>query len=668
MKETKSKKEKTKKEVEKTEKMEKSYDVKKLLKTEEWKELEDKKISKKEKKDITEELTNIYKDADGKIPDMSKIEHKKRSRAKMILIGLVIFFAFLAGLSWLGFFIFVPQKFSGQGVKLEITAPREIAGGEEISLLIKYENNENVPLGQAEIEVRYPEKFILKETKPQASNLQNNLWNLGSIPAGGKGEIEIKGQLFGEINTSETVQAALTYKPADFNSDFQKVAQAAIEIKNSFLEISVEGPEKVLVNDELVYKVKYKNTAQITFQNLKIKAFYPENFVFDSAKPESLKEDNSVWLIENLDPEKEGEIEITGSFVGDVEGSKELKMQIGFVINDRFNLQKENNFSLEVIKGETLLTLIVNGDNKDQAVNFGSPLNYSIVYKNNSQVEMEDIEIKITFETTSKDNKSLLDWESLDDESNGQVLGVQISEDVRSGTIVWTKRQIKDLASLGPNKEGMINFQIKIKDYETVSNWQFENFEIKSLAEMKIGQMGDIISESKLVQSNAIVLKLNSDLKLTAQARYFNDDEVAVGYGPVPPKVGEVTAYRIFWKLTNSLHEIENLKVSAFLPQSVNWSEKFEIEAGEIEFNKVTREIVWTLNRLPKNVQSVGINFEVTVKPSEEEAGKLLTLLEPTTATGTDKITSGVITLISDELNSDLKGDPQVEGKGIVGE
>ncbi len=666
MKKSEIKRKKEEKEIEKTEEAEKSYDARKFLKTEEWKEKEGKRISEKEKKDITKELINIYKGEDGKIPDMSKIEHKKRSKVKFILISLVVFFALLAGISWLGFFIFAPQKFSGEGVKLEIDAPGEIAGGEEVTLSIKYENNENVPLGHAEIEVRYPEGFILKEAKPQAANSQNNLWLLGSLSPGEKGEIEVIGQVFGEINTSKILQAVMTYKPADFNSDFQKVVQATIEIKNSYLEISVEGPEKALVNDKIIYKVKYKNISQTSFENLKIKAQYPENFVFDSAKPESLKEDNSVWLIESLSPEEEREIEITGAFVGDVEGSKELKMQIGFIADDKFNLQKESSFSLEVIKGEALLTLIVNGDNKDQAVYFGSPLNYSIVYKNNGQVEMKDIEIKITFETTSNNNKSLLDWDSLVDENNGQVTGTQISQNLRSGTILWTKKQIKELGSLEPDKEGTINFQIKSKDYESVKDWQFENFEIKSLVEIKIGQIGDLVSEPKLVQSNIIVLKLNSDLKLIAQARYFNDDEIAVGYGPVPPKVGETTAYRIFWRLTNSLHEIENLKISATLPQNISWSEKFDIEAGEIEFNKVTREIAWVLNRLPKDVQSISANFEVTVKPSDEDVGKLLTLLSPTTVTGQDKVSGGTITLISDELNSNLEGDPQVEGKGIV--
>lgn len=644
-----------------------SGDIKKLEKAEGWKELENKKMIRKEKKDIEKELINIYKDVDGKIPDMSKIEHKKRSKTKLVLIGLVIFFAFLAGLSWLGFFIFKPGKFSGEGVKLEITSPKEAAGGEEVTYLIKYDNGESVPLGQTEINLRYPEKFIFKEANPQPANSEN-LWSLGSIPAGGTGQIEIKGQLFGEINSSQTLQAVLTYKPADFNSDFQKVAQAVIEIKNSFLEISIEGQEKVLVNDKISYKVKYKNNSAAPFQNIKIKVLYPENFVFDSAKPENEKGDNASWLVSSLDSGAEGEIEVLGSFIGDVEGSEEFKMQIGFILDDSFYLQKEISVAVEVIRGEAPLTLIVNGDNKDRTLSFGDTLNYSIVYKNNSQVEMKDIEMKITLETTSRNNKSLLDWTSLVDENNGQVAGVQVSENLRSGAIAWTGQQVENLSSLSSGEENTINFQIEVKDFEDVRDWQIQDFEIKNLVEMKIRKMGDLISEPKVVQSNSITLKLNSDLKLVAQSRYFNDDNVAVGYGSIPPKVGETTAYRIFWKLTNSLHEIENLKVSAVLPQNINWPNKFEIDAGEINFNAATREVAWTLNRMPKDVQSVGVNFEIMITPDASLAGKILTLLSSTAAVGTDKVTGGVMAVNSGELDSNLEGDPQVEGKGVVGE
>jgi hypothetical protein len=393
---------------------------------------------------------------------------------------------------------------------------------------------------------------------------------------------------------------------------------------------------------------------------------YPENFVFDSAKPETEENDNTRWLIPSLENDKENEIELTGAFVGDVSGQREFKARIGFFLDNKFYFQSETTFPVEILKSDALLTLLVNGKNQDQNLNFGDMLNCSIVYKNNSQVEMNDVEIKAIFQTTSKNNTGLLDWQSLIDEKNGVVVGNQISPDIREGNITWTKRQIVDLASLSSGKEGTINFQIKIKNYELVKNWQLKNFEVQAYVEMKIGKLGSSATEPKIIKSNTIVFKLNSDTAFLAFARYFNDDDIAVGYGPVPPKVGETTAYRIFWRVTNSLHEIKNLKIKTVLPENVRWSEKYQIEAGNINYNPATREVTWTLNRLPNNVLENEVNFEITVLPKSEDKGKLLKLTNETSFEAIDAETGGTITLSSPELTSNLDGDPQVEGKGIV--
>lgn len=622
----------------------------------------DKKTDKREKKDIEKELIEIYKDPNGELPDMSKIYRKKRSRAKMVLICLAVFFAFLAALSWAGFFLFGSEKtFSGEKVSLEISAPEAAAGGEKIEYAIKYQNNESVPLGQAELEIRYPDDFIFQESDPSASEGQN-LWKLGSLAAGKNGEIKIKGSSTGALGSLQTLQAVLTYKPADFNSEFQKVATAVTKIGSSNLTAEINGPARVLAKAETAFKIKYKNTAAEPLQNIKISVVAPEDFAFTVKEGE--KEVTS-WDVTEILPSEEKELEFKGSFGEKAEGKKEFKVQIGFSQKDNFYLQKESIFETEVIQGFALLNLIVNGDTKDRPVNFGDTLNYSIAYQNKGKADLEDLEIKITLESTSRNNKMMLDWATLEDDRDGIVLGSQISPESRQGTITWTKRQVAGLAKLAAGGEGMINFRIKVKPYSDLSDWNVKDFQIKSSATVKIGKIGEETKE-ETVESNPIVFKLNSDLSLETQARYFNDDNIAVGSGPLPPEVGQTTAYRIFWKVKNSLHEVQNLKVSIVLPENIKWSNKSEIEAGEINFNEKTREVIWTLNRMPVDVKSLGVNFEVTVTPAEAEKGKLLTLLLSTNLEASDKSTEGVISLTVGALTSNLDGDPMAEGKGVV--
>jgi hypothetical protein len=620
------------------------------------------KIQTRDKKIIEKELFEIYKDPNGEIPDMSKIYHKKKSRAKRTLIGLVAFFAFLAALSWAGFFFFGQgRNFSGDKVTLEIITPATVAGGDMVEYTIKYKNGEGVPLGQAEIQAKMPETFVLSETVPAPSEGEN-LWRLGSLSAGKEGEIKVRGILRGAIDNLEAFQAVLTYKPADFNSEFQKVATAVMKIDHSVLDLELSGPSRILTKSEALFKIKYKNTAAISLQNVRISVPAPQGFSFKEKADEA---GALNWDLAEILPSEEKEIEFHGSFGEAVEGEKEIKVEIGFVSGDKFYLQKESVFKTNVLAGAMVVTLVANGDSKDRTINFGDTLNYSIAYQNKDKADLSEIEIKMVFESTSRNNKMILDWATLKDDEDGVVLGTQLSPEVRQGTITWTKRQVPALAKLVPGAEGMINFQIKLKPFSEFQGWDTKDFEIKSLVAVKIGKMGSETGE-ETISSNTINLKVNTNLGFQTEARYFNDDNIAVGSGPLPPRAGEVTAYRIFWTVTNSLHEIENLRVSTVLPENINWSNKYEITAGELKFNEATREVAWTLNRMPLDVQSLGTNFEVTVTPTAAEKGKLLTLLLGTNLTATDKSTGGIITKVTDALTSNLLGDPAAEGKGIV--
>jgi hypothetical protein len=472
----------------------------------------------------------------------------------------------------------------------------------------------------------------------------------------------MKGYLRGEINSLQTLQAVFSYKPGNFNSDFQKVATAVTKIESSSLAIEISGPTRVLGGSEAAFKVKYKNISTKDIENIRIVVNAPSDFSFD--KKEGEKEINS-WDISKIEAEKEGEMEFSGIFGATAEGKKELKVQIGLVNEDDFALQAESVYSLDIAQGAMLLTLVMNGETKDRSVNFGDALNYSINFKNKDQVEIGDVEVEMIFESTSKENKMVLDWSSLQDENKGVILGNQLTPDIRQGKITWTKRQTQKLAKLAPGEEGSINFQIRVRPSVDFGNWGVRDFGIKSTASVKIGKIGGEIKEEK-IDGNIINLKINSDLAFEAEARYFNDDNIAVGSGSLPPKVGETTAYRIFWTASNSLHEIENIKVTATLPANIKWSNKVDIGSGEIKFNESTRKVEWTLNKIPISIRSVGVNFEVTVIPGEADRGKFITLTENTILQAQDKSTGGAITKMVLPLTSNLDGDPMAEGKGIV--
>ena len=84
-------------------------------------------------------------------------------------------------------------------------------------------------------------------------------------------------------------------------------------------------------------------------------------------------------------------------------------------------------------------------------------------------------------------------------------------------------------------------------------------------------------------------------MAIIAEARYYSEDNVPLGLGPIEPRVGEESTYNIRLVLTNNLHNVENVQVQAKLPNTVVWSDKENHERGDLFFKAATNEVVWNI-------------------------------------------------------------------------
>ena len=180
--------------------------------------------------ELTEELTAIYGPA-GEASDMNVMEKTSDSKLHHALIGLVVFFGVLTAVSWAGFFLFSPaaNKFNGERVELAIDGNAGVTSGELTTYVVKWKNNERMPLGTASLEVHMPAGFTVKSTVPNA--LSGLTWRLGAIGTEKDGSVSITGVMLAPASKELDIQAILTYRPADFNSEFQKVATRTVTVE-----------------------------------------------------------------------------------------------------------------------------------------------------------------------------------------------------------------------------------------------------------------------------------------------------------------------------------------------------------------------------------------------------------------------------------------------------
>jgi uncharacterized repeat protein (TIGR01451 family) len=596
------------------------------------------------------ELGRIY---DAPEEDMSRLQQARHSTMKKVLIGLTVFFAALAAVSWAGFFFFSPAKdaFTGDRVAVEIEGADELKSGEMVSFAVRFRNDERVPLGSASLELRLPKAFHVQRLEPASDG---PTWQLGSLAPGKDGMVTVHGVFLAPLDKEMDIQAILSYRPADFNSEFQKVSTKTVRIAGSVLELEVTGPPKVLPGDRATFRIAYKNPTENAFDDLRVRAVYPEHFIPESATPDATDERLIEWVVERVEAGGGGEVAVTGSFASAAEGRLEIGGEVGFVGEDgTFQLQAASAFATDVLKGDLVTALILNGRSDEQVVRFGDTLRYAITWKNTGSVTLEDVTLRLVLAPEPSDD--VLRWNELEDKARG----------VREGdAVVWTKRQVPSLGRVEAGDEGTLDITIPLLG-EPLDGADGSIYRVSAHVEAVIDRI-DAEHVGRQTRTQPLAATLASDAVLGAGARYFNDDNIPVGSGPLPPRVGETTTYRVFWRIENSLHELTDLKLSAKLPPNVSWNGTSEVDAGELRFDAASEKIIWTLNWMPTSVNALDVSFDVALTPSEDQRGKLATLVDATIFEAIDKVIGAPLLLSAPPITTALESDEGAAGKGRV--
>lgn len=614
--------------------------------------------------DVEESLSEIYQDDDGSMVDVQKMDIK---RGKGFFFWFFVFL-FFVGVAGGGFYYFYNNFYANStsdatAVNFFIEGETDVVSGEEFFYTIHYKNANVVSLKNGRIEVSYPENFIFLDSEPVTMADKNNVWNIDEIGNNESGEIKIKGKILSPEDTNGVIFADFSYEPENFSSSFSKKASLTTEIKDIGLDIDFDYISTALVGEEEEIGISYKAKANSFISDFRL-VFEPQENVkiIGIETEEGEKAANitllrpGVWQINEVLDEKR-EMVLKFEFTEKIEDNQNLLFTFEKKeSNDRYFEFYSKEIDFEIMKSDLNLTLIVNGSREDQGIDAGGKLNYSLVFVNKGETDMKNVVLMAVLES------DFLDWETLQDELGGIVKG---------DTITWTKEQLSDLESLARHEEGTIDFSIDLSDLDVVDGES--DYEVKSYVQFSVGQIDD---EDKTDddeeeqkndnRSNTIVNKINSNLELAETLRYFDENNIPVGIGPNPPKVGEETNYRVYWDLTNSLHELEDLKVSIDLPTGITWKGKDQVSVGSINYDTVGNKIVWNIGRLPATVHKANAEFNVGVIPTEDDKNKIMIILPGSTITATDTETDSSIMQITKAKTSKLDDDDVGKSDGIV--
>ncbi len=600
---------------------------------------------------VSDSLSKIYEGDNGERINVQEVKIKRR-RNIWLRFGLIfLYIAIGAGLVAGAYYWFSKQNAADSSLEVSITTDQTILANQEFTYTLDYRNQENIVLTNMELVVVYPDNFIITDSFPAASS-GNNKWSLPDMRTFSSGQVKIRGRLIDKAGTSNVLVADFSYQPAGITTTFKKSASSDTVLASSGIDIVSSVPGSVLVDEEALATVSWLPQEKNSLDRFTIRLEKSETTeLLKSDLPEGVTTtEPGIWEIKDITNTEP--LPIKFKVTDKTKDNEEIKLIFEYrpTDSDKSYVFDEKVFSVELIKNNLNLTLSANGQSQDQGVDFGQTINYSISYANKGETTMKDVIITVVLDSDA------LDWRFLEDNNNGKHT---------NNSIIWTGAEIPALKSLGNNQQGTIDFSIPVRPNTEAK--LISRSEIKSYAQFALSEaVPETTEENQTNRSNLLVLKINSDINLDEAVRYFDEDNIGVGTGPLPPKVGESTTLKVYWTVKNNLHEVGNVRVVTTLPTGVSWDFKDVTSVGSLRYDSATNQVIWDIGRLPLSVPVVKAEFSIALKPKASNYNKLMILVSGTTLTGQDSQTSFPITKELKAQTTKLEKDDIADTDGIV--
>ncbi|MFA6194448.1 MAG: hypothetical protein WC719_01710 [Patescibacteria group bacterium] len=608
--------------------------------------------------EIDSNLSEIYRDKKGGHVDVKKMNIKKRPNFFVRLLRKLLVLALIGAAGYFAYSYWLSNGNDVNGLDFKIAAPENILAGEEFSYKVTYHNPTKYILSQARLEIKYPENFVFASASV-APNSGNGGWDIPDMDSGATNSLTITGRLINQPDSANVIVGYLSYNPGTLSSQFKKEASASTIVNGLGFNVDLSYSNTAFLNQDneitLVlsdvqnnylgdFNISFMlpveaNASVVTSENGQATTTASSTAALGtSTKIIVSKAGGASWQVSNL-LQASGRQEVPLAYkVKQKSDNLEIKVRLEKKLeNGEPYVFWEKSFKPELVSSDLNLTMILNGSKNDGALTFGQPLNYSLTYSNHGSAAYKDVVIMAAL------NSDFLNWNSLVDEKKGEI---------RNNMIIWTKNEIPGLAEIKPGEEGTVDFNLNLSAFKDSD--QGKNMTVISYGQYSMNNKAVKNDENK---SNTITSKINSDLSLSESILYFNSDNMPVGSGPLPPKVGEKTSVKVFWTVKNNLHELTDARVVLALPSYVVWDNNNTTNVGNIYYDNATRQVIWEIGRLPVSVYRVDAEFGISLTPSESDRNKILVLSPGATVSATDTETKETIVKKTSPKTTKLEDD-----------
>ncbi len=581
----------------------------------------------------------------------------RASSSSLWIIGTIIVIL-IAGVG-----VYFWNRSSAEAISISAQADQSPATvGLPLTVKVDLSDTSNSDLGNVQLSVSLPDSLPLAD----GSNVSVINQNIGNISKGSINEQTFQLMPLPDTNTTRTITISASYSLGSLSARFQTTSTLDVTVQNLPVTLALTSPSTVFSGEQMESTAAYGRSPSsstsvsdsASLPPLSVSFIYPPTFSLISAVPPPSGTANSnTWPIGALNSGDVGKVIVRG------EVNLPDQTQFTLTANLMANILGKNYVILSSSAQTTVntsplsLDITVN-DSTSTIAQPGEALDYTLNYKNNTQVAFQGVVIKTNI------RGGMIDWNSL--KSPGA------SFDANTDALTWDSSGVPALGSIAPGASGSVSFSMNLVGAYPIVQLNDKDFSVNVASTITSPTVPYLISADQTVNTASLDTKIGGRIDVQAVGYFRDAPSGMINSGPWPPKSGVPTEYTIHWRLTNYSTDLTNVEVVAQLPPNVTFTGQSSANTTAIpQYASSTNQMVWNVGPLPATsgiLTSVpeGI-FQVSATPQSSDVGQYMNLLGATSLSAQDSFTGLPLTAASGAISTLLPSDTTVTSTdGIV--
>lgn len=499
-------------------------------------------------------------------------------------------------------------------IGVSVTADTAIRAGQEQAFTVALKNQTRGILRDIAVRLLPDEQFVFSGEAPIAQ--------IAELAAGETSSSSFPAAVFGLPEEVRRMKVVVTYVQASDRRGQTTVA--SLTIAETLLGMSVTMPTMLSSGQ----------AGELTIAPTE-KTFREGGIRLESSSPVSIsrhaEQKNYAWSVRDNTPPLHETIRFSSESLGE----QPLTIIRFATIHGKEVVTDRKQFSVNVIRPEAKLSVVAGSDTLDA----NASTSVTVTATNTGEYDIREM-VVICAASGAQNRVAMSGADAV----------------VSKNTIAFSHATIKELSLLVPGSSVILTWVLTGSESSEASNR-----DATISCSLAGAQRRDETDIPVTIYAEAITITVLPFVSFQTYALY-----TGVGAGPLPPRVGLPTLYRLFFSATHSSHAVTSLTVTTSLPKGVIWAGNASALAGAAPtFDEATRTIQWVVAD-PLDDATLEASFDAQLVPNANHIGALLPLLDSAELAYTVTGVRGTVTKTAPLVTTELTNDPEAHGKGRV--